>query len=136
MKEIIVDPMTTEALPGVVAFVEKEMRDAGFPLKIIRQVDIAVEEIFVNIANYAYDPDVGEARIRCTVDEEPLRVTIQFLDQGKPYNPLGHELPDTSLPPEERGIGGLGILMVRKSMSHVDYEYRNGLNILTLRKDA
>ncbi len=136
MKEILIDPMTTEALPRAIDFVEKEMLEAGFPIKAVRQVDVAVEEIFMNIALYAYHPGVGEARIRCAAEVEPLRVTIQFLDRGKPYNPLEHEPPDTSLPPEERHVGGLGILMARKSMSHMAYEYKDGLNILTLRKDA
>lgn len=135
MKELTVSPINTEALPEVIAFVEEELQKTGCPLKALHQVVIAVEEIFVNIARYAYHPEVGDATIRCTVDKEPLRITIQFLDRGKPYNPLERTPPDTALPPEERDIGGLGILLVRRTMSHIDYAYKDGLNILTLRKD-
>lgn len=134
MKEIIVNPATAEALPLVLDFVEKELEAAECPAKALHQVLIATEEVFVNIASYAYYPEIGEATIRCSVDRGPLRVAIQFLDRGQPYNPLEHKLPDTSAAADEREIGGLGILMVRKSMTEVDYEHRDGTNILTIRK--
>lgn len=80
-------------------------------------IDVSIEEIFVNIVRYAYPPgQQGEAVIRCGVGGEPLKVTIQFVDRGKPFNPLAKEDADITLSAEERGIGGLGILMVKKSI--------------------
>ena len=96
---------------------------------------MALEEIFINIAHYAYHPgQAGTATIRCCVGGDPLQVTIQFLDNGKPFNPLAKEDTDITLSAEERGIGGLGILMVKKSMDAVDYAYENGSNVLTIKK--
>ena len=88
----------------------------------------------MNIAHYAYHPDIGDATIRCQVGGDPLQVIIQFLDHGRPFNPLEREGPDTSLSAEDRDIGGLGILMVKKSMDQVEYAYEDGKNILTILK--
>ena len=133
MKEINL-PAKTGNLGAVIDFVTAELEAVGCPLKPRLQIELAVEEIFVNIANYAYRPEVGEATVRCAVEKEPLRVVIQFLDQGRPYNPLAKKDADTSLPVEEREIGGLGILLVKKSMDSIDYAYKDGKNILTIKK--
>lgn len=133
MKEITL-PATLENLAAVQAFVEEELEAADCPMKAMMQVSIAVEEIYVNIAHYAYNPEVGEATVRCAVGGDPLQVTIQFLDSGKPFDPLAKPDADTTLSAEEREIGGLGILMVKKSMDDVQYRYENGCNILTLKK--
>ena len=95
-----------------------------------------MEEIFINIAHYAYQPGQnGTATVRCCVGGDPLQVTIQFLDSGKPFDPLAREDADTTLSAEDRGIGGLGILMVKKSMDAVGYAYENGSNVLTIKKN-
>ena len=133
MKEITV-PAELERLEEVTAFIDQELRAHECPMKQQMQIDIAVEEIYVNIANYAYHPESGEATVRCSVGGDPLQVCIQFLDNGKPYNPLKKGDPDVSLPAEERDIGGLGIYMVKKSMDDIAYEYQDGKNILTLKK--
>ncbi len=135
MKEMSL-PAKTENLQAVIDFVTAELETSACPLKARMQIELAVEEIFVNIAHYAYRPEVGEATVRCAVDNAPLQVVIQFLDQGKPYNPLAKKDADTSLPVEEREIGGLGILLVKKSMDSIDYEYKDGKNILTIKKNA
>ena len=99
------------------------------------QIDVAVEEIYVNIAHYAYHPDIGEATIRCQVTEgPPLEIVIQLLDSGVPYDPLSHADPDITLSADQRDVGGLGIYMVKTSMDDVSYRYENGKNILTLKK--
>jgi serine/threonine-protein kinase RsbW len=98
------------------------------------QLDIAVEELYVNIARYAYHPEIGNATVRCTVGGDPLQVTVQFLDGGKPYNPLLNEDPNVTLTAEERSIGGLGIYMVKKSMDEIEYQYLEEKNVLTIRK--
>jgi len=133
MKEIRV-PAQVEQLEVVNDFVaaELEMRDCS--PKIQMQVALAVEEIFMNIANYAYNPEVGEATIRCCVGGEPLHIEITFLDDGKPYDPLAKEDPDITLSAEEREIGGLGVFLVKKLMDDVRYEYKDGSNILTVWK--
>lgn len=133
MKEITVSA-TLENLAPVQAFVEGELENCGCPMRDIMQISVAVEEIYVNIARYAYHPAVGEATVRCAVDGGPLRVTIQFLDSGRPFDPLARPETDVSLSAEEREIGGLGILMVKKSMDDVQYQYKDGCNILTLKK--
>ena len=101
-------------------------------MKAQMQIDIAVEEIFVNIARYAYAPGEGYAVIG--VLAEPGRAEITFADNGMPYDPLAREDPDVSLSAEEREIGGLGIYMVKKTMDVMRYEYSDGQNLLTLVK--
>lgn len=134
MKELTV-PATLEQLEAVQAFVEEELEKHGCPMKTLLQVSVAVEEIYVNIAHYAYHPEIGEATIRCAVGGDPLQVTIQFLDSGKPFDPLAKPDADITLSAEERQIGGLGILMVKKTMDDVVYEYKDGCNVLTLKKN-
>lgn len=134
MKEITV-PAALGELGRVTDFINEELEAQGCPLKAQMQIDIAVEEIYVNIAHYAYHPEVGEATVRCAVGGDPLQVEIQFLDSGTPYNPLAKEDPDTSLSAEERQIGGLGIYMVKKSMDHITYNYEDGKNVLTIKKN-
>lgn len=134
MKEITV-PATLEELTRIQTFVESELERAGCSVKVTMQISIAVEEIYVNIAHYAYHPEIGEATVRCCVEGDPLQVMIQFLDHGKPFDPLAKEDADITLPAEERRVGGLGILMVKKSMDDVAYEYKDGCNILTLKKE-
>lgn len=125
---------TLDQLEAVQDFVGEQLQKNNCTAKVKFQVDIAVEEIFVNIVHYAYKPYVGEATIRCAVGGDPLQVMIQFVDSGKRFNPLLKEDADTTLDAEERDIGGLGILMVKKTMDSVGYEYSEGNNILTIYK--
>lgn len=125
---------TLENLDTVMAFVDKQLEEVGCSMKAQMQIDIAVEEVYVNIAHYAYNPEVGGVTIRVQIEEEPLAVILTFIDEGKPYDPLAKEDPDVTLAAEDRQIGGLGIFMVKKSMDNVSYEYSEGRNILTLKK--
>ena len=122
-------------LDKVLAFVDKQLENYGCSPKAQMQIDVAVEEIFVNIASYAYKPEKGVAAISVETQDAPLAVIITFTDGGVPYNPLKKPDPDVTLPAEERQIGGLGIYMVKKSMDNVSYEYKNGKNILTITKN-
>lgn len=133
MKSLIV-PATEDAIDEVQAFINEELVRCGCSEDIQGQIEIVVEEIFVNIASYAYNTDEGEAEIRCEVLEDPLRVTIQFLDHGKPFDPLAKEDADTSVEAIEAREGGLGILLVKKMMDDVQYSYQDGKNVLTLKK--
>lgn len=118
----------------VIDFINAELEAHEVPMKTIMQIDIAVEELFVNIAHYAYNPEVGEAKVTVDVEDAPPCAVIRFADRGKPYDPLSREDPDVTLGIEERQIGGLGIYMVKKSMDEVSYAHEDGQNILTIRK--
>lgn len=118
----------------VTDFINAELEAHDVPMKAIMQIDIAVEEIFVNIAHYAYNPDVGEAAVSVAVLQDPPCVEIRLTDHGKPYDPLQREDPDVTLGVEDRQIGGLGVYMVKKSMDEVSYAYEDSQNILTIRK--
>ena len=133
MKELEIEALT-ENLPQVLAFVDEQLEAADCPMKIQIQIDIAVEEIFVNIAHYAYAPETRKAMVRIETLADPPSVDITFIDNGVPYDPLAKADPDITLSAEERQIGGLGIFMVKKSMDDVKYEYLDGHNILTLKK--
>ncbi len=133
MKELIINA-TIENLSMVQEFIETELKMVKVPMKLTMQILIATEEIYVNIAHYAYSPNVGKVTIQCSVEDNPQQVVINFLDKGKPFDPLQKEDADTTLTSEERDIGGLGILMVKKSMDSISYQYENGMNILTIQK--
>lgn len=122
-----------ENLDTVIAFIDEQLEAADCPMKTQMQIELAVEEIFVNIAHYAYAPETGMAVI--SVDISGSRAVITFEDSGVPYDPLAKPDPDTTLAAEDRDVGGLGIFMVKKSMDDVIYEYREGKNILTLVKE-
>lgn len=133
MKDITVDA-TLDNLEVVQNFVNEELELQGCSMKVMMQIEIAVEEIFVNIVHYAYNPQVGKATVRCEVTDNPMQVIIQFLDSGVPFDPMAKEDADITLSAEERSIGGLGIYMVKQSMDEVNYEYKDGKNVLTIRK--
>lgn len=134
MKELIIDA-TIENMAAVTSFVDGELEQLGCPMKTQMQIDVAVDELFGNIAHYAYHPDIGPATVRVEVTENPSVVVITFIDNGVPYNPLAKEDPDITLSVEERQIGGLGIYMVKKTMDDIAYEYKEGQNILKIRKE-
>ena len=133
MKELTI-AATVENIGTVTAFVEAQLEALECPMKARMQISIAIDELFGNIAHYAYSPEVGEATVQVEGTEEPLSVVITFIDGGVPYDPLAAADPDTSLPAEERIPGGLGIFMVKKSMDEIIYRYEGGKNILSVRK--
>lgn len=133
MKELTMDAMV-ENIARATAFVDEQLEAIGCPMKAQIQIDIAIDELFGNIAHYAYRFGVGPATVRVEFLKEPCAVELTFMDSGIPYNPLAKEDPDLDLSIEERKIGGLGIYMVKKSMDAVFYEYKNGQNILRIQK--
>lgn len=133
MKELTLDA-TIENVTAVTGFVDEQLERLGCPPEAQAQIDIAIDELFSNIAYYAYNPQTGPATVRVEVTDAPLSVEITFMDSGVEYNPLAKEDPDLSLSAEERGIGGLGIYIVKHSMDDVTYEYKDGKNILRIRK--
>ncbi len=134
MKELTVDA-TIENIEAVTTFIDEQLEQLDCPMKTQIQVCVAIDELFSNIANYAYNPDVGAATVRVEVTENPLAVVITFIDNGVPYDPLAKADPDVTLSAEEREIGGLGIYMVKKTMDDIAYEYKNGQNILKIKKN-
>lgn len=133
MKELTI-AATVENIETVTDFVNEQLEALDCPMKAMMQIDIAIDELFGNIAHYAYNPEVGSATVRVEVAEEPLSVIITFIDNGVPFDPLATEDPDVTLSVEERGVGGLGVYMVKKSMDEITYAYKNGQNILTIKK--
>lgn len=131
MHELVVDAQI-EKLDEVLDFVDQLLDEWECPMKTQTQINIAVEEIFVNIAHYAYKAHNGQARI--TVTRKGSDAEITFTDSGTPYNPLEREDPDVTLSAEDRQIGGLGIYIVKKSMDSVSYEHRDNNNVLTISK--
>jgi len=134
MKELTI-AATVENIGAVTDFVTEQLEALDCPMKAQMQINIAIDELFGNIAHYAYDPEIGEATVRVEVAEDPLSVIITFIDGGVPYDPLAAADPDTTLSAEERSFGGLGIFMVKKSMDDITYRYENGRNILSIRKN-
>ena len=130
MKELLIDA-EVQNLDTVLDFISGELEAGNYAIKLQSQIAIAVEEIFVNIAHYAYQPTFGKVLLRLAAGDE---IVIEFLDQGIPYNPLEQPEPDISMPASERAIGGLGILMVKKIMDEVLYRHEDGQNILTIHK--
>ena len=126
---------TVENIEVVTDFVNEQLEALDCPMKAQIQIDIAIDELFGNIARYAYNPEVGDATVRVEVIEDPLAVVITFIDKGVPYDPLAKADPNTTLSVEEREIGGLGIFMVKKTMDEITYEYKDGQNILAIKKN-
>ena len=123
-----------ENLPEVLDFINGHLALADCESRLMTQIDVAVEEVFVNISSYAYHPETGSAQILFGMRENSQTAVIRFSDEGKPYNPLEKPDPNLSLPLRERKRGGLGIYMVKKSMDDVAYEYKDGRNVLTIMK--
>ena len=116
-------------------FVNAELEAMGCPMKAQMQIDTAIDEILTNVASYAYGDGTGSVSVRITLEENPRTAVIRFADIGTPFNPLEKEAPDTiSMSAEDRPVGGLGIFLVRKLMDDVAYEYRDGKNILIIKK--
>jgi len=133
--EVITVPAESAALETVNTFIQEKLESITCPKRTRMQMMLAVEEIFVNISSYAYHPEVGQAEVGVDIDGDPPTVTIRFLDQGRPFNPLEKPDADITLSAQEREIGGLGILLVKKIMDQVDYAYENGKNILIIKKE-
>ncbi|MBQ9008485.1 MAG: ATP-binding protein [Clostridia bacterium] len=134
MQEITVDT-EMEQIANVTNFVNAFLKELGCPTHVRIQLDVAVDELFGNIIRYAYGDKIGPVTIRMEAEEDSLDVVLTFIDQGIPFNPLTKEMPNTfGLKARERPIGGLGLFMVKKTMDELSYEYRDGKNILMVRK--
>ncbi len=129
----LVVPASMEQLRSVIGFVEAAVKAAGCKKGDLDKILVAVDELYTNIAQYAYGGD-GRGECEIGLDITDGIVSVRFTDSGIPYNPLSKKDPDITLSAEEREIGGLGIYMVKKSMDAMEYVRRDGKNILTIRK--
>lgn len=123
-----------DTLYTVLDAIESQLESNHCPNDIKTEILIAVEEIYINIAHYAYGGKEGEAIVQMDVTQNPNRCQVVFRDRGVPYNPLEKEDPDITLSVEERDIGGLGIFMVKQCMDRIEYQYEDGCNILSMEK--
>ena len=133
MKELTVDA-APESLRQIKAFIDAELSALCCPDETRRQIVIAVDEVFANIAHYAYEDQAGRATVRFAYAPAPRTVTLTFIDGGIAFDPLQAQAPDTTLAARERTLGGLGIFMVKQLMDEVQYEYTDGNNVLRLKK--
>lgn len=121
-------------LQDVLGTIEDHLLEQGCDRMLITQILMAAEEIYVNIAHYAYGGESGDAVVQMEITQDTKNCRITFRDHGTAYNPLEKEDPDVTLSAEERPIGGLGIYLVKQAMDRVEYEYKDGYNILTIEK--
>ena len=124
-----------ENLDIVNDFINKSIGAVECSKKAIMQLGVVVEEIFVNIASYAYKDEVGIATVQVEVKDNPPAIDLTFIDSGVEYNPLANEDPDLDVAVEERQIGGLGIYLVKNMVEEISYKYEGGKNILSLTKN-
>ena len=123
-----------ENIPAVTEFINALLEEAGCPMKAQIQIDMAIDEVFANIAQYAYAPGSGEATVRVSIDPDGKMASVTFIDSGAPFDPLQKPDPNVSLPAQERAIGGLGIYLVKQTMDDSAYVYKEGRNEFTIQK--
>jgi len=136
MKEITLEAKV-DNLSSVLEFIDTELEMNDCSMKTQMQIDVAVEELFVNVAHYAYTPEIGNVTVIFDLEDGEdgqKKAVITLKDSGKPFDPTAKEDPDVTLSAEERQIGGLGIYMVKKSMDEIKYIYDEGQNVLTITK--
>lgn len=125
-------PASVDKYPKLVSWLDKQCKNAKVSDSNKNKLNLAVEEIFVNISSYAYPPKDGDVEITFKINSEN-QIEMKFIDSGIEYNPLAKEDPDITLSAKDRPIGGLGIFMVKNYMDDINYVYENGKNILTIK---
>ena len=127
-------PAKTESLSEVLGFVEQTLESFECPMNAQMAICVAIEDVFVNVAHYAYPQSDGDMTLHIGFDAESRTITFRMTDQGIPFDPLKKPDPDITLSAEDREIGGLGIFITKKTMDSLSYAYENGENILTMIK--
>jgi len=133
MKELTLKALV-ENISRVTAFIDGLLEANDCALKAQTQIDVAIDELFGNVAQYAYGDATGDVTVRFDFDQSTRMASVTFVDSGVPFNPLEQAEPDVTLSAAEREAGGLGIFLVRKTMDRVEYQRKNGMNILTIYK--
>ena len=134
MKEELVIEAVVDNLDAVNSFVHKSIEQFEVSKHTLMQLDLVVEEIFVNIASYAYSPNTGLVKILLNIETDPLAISLTFIDSGIPYNPLEKSDPDVNLSVDDRQIGGLGIFLTKNFVDDISYQCLDGRNILKIKK--
>ena len=127
-------PAKLEALSDVLGFVDERLERYECPMKIQTAICVAIEEVFVNVAHYAYGAGEGDVALGIRFDAETRELIFRMTDKGAPFDPLKKPDPDITLSAEDREIGGLGIFITKKTMDTITYAYENGENVLTMTK--
>ena len=127
-------PATLDNIDAATDFMNGILESAGCPMRTQMKLAIALDELMSNVARYAYAPGTGDVTVCVKVPEAPRRAVVTLTDSGVPYDPLQKEDPDVTLSAEERGIGGLGIFIVKQSMDEMTYAYEDGRNVVTIVK--
>lgn len=136
MKKELTVEAKIDNVQTVTDFVNESLETLDLPMKAVMQIDVIIDEIFGNIAHYAYGDETGKATVTVKKKEDENCVVLIFSDNGIPYDPLKKEDPNVKLTAEEREIGGLGIFMAKKMSDYMEYEYRDGQNILKITKNV
>ena len=134
MQEELIIEAVVDNLDAVNLFVHKSIEQFEVSKRTLMQIDLIVEEIFVNIASYAYAPNTGSVKILIEAKEESRSVSLTFIDSGIPYNPLEKSDPDVNLSADDREIGGLGIFLTKNLVDNISYQFVDGRNILKIEK--
>lgn len=125
---------TIENVETITGLIDEKLEEAGASMKAEMQINIVIDEIFSNIAKYGYASGKGDATVTLDILQDPLRAEITFINSGEPYDPLAQEDPDIHAALDDRPMGGLGILIIKKTMDDVSYEYKDKQNVLTVVK--
>ena len=136
MKNINRYKANVDNIPIMIKPILGALEGAGVEHKVCYKINLALEELLANVCLYAYYPEQGDVEICFDLNEEPKYIEISIIDEGKAFNPLEKEDPDTNLSVENRPIGGLGILLVKKNMDNIEYKYEDNKNILILSKNV
>ena len=124
---------TDESLHEAITFVEEKLEQNDASMKAIMAITVSLEEMFVNVAHYAYPDSEGDVKVGIGFEDDD--VTITLTDEGIPFDPLAKEDPDVHASAQERNIGGLGIYMVKKSMDYCSYQRKENKNIFVMRRN-
>ena len=127
-------PASVDMLSDILGFVDQTLENCECPMKIQTAVCVAIEEVFVNVAHYAYGEGEGDLTLGIGFDPQSRTLTFRMTDRGVPFDPLQKPDPDITLSAEDREIGGLGIFIAKKTMDSIAYVYENGENVLTMIK--
>lgn len=133
MKELTL-AAKVENIPQVTAFIDEQLEALDCSMKAQMQIDIAIDELFGNIAHYAYPDGGGDVTVRFDFDASDRAAQVTFIDRGTPFDPLKLEEPDVTLDAQARSVGGLGVFLVKKTMDGMRYAREGDSNVLTIRK--
>ena len=126
-------PNNVETIPELNVFIDSVAEEIGLDMSLTMSLNLAIEEAVVNVMEYAYPQgEKGDVTIDVTATDQWLQFVLT--DSGTPFDPTKKEEADTTLSAEERPIGGLGIFLVRQLMDSIEYAFKDGKNVLTLKK--